>query len=357
MRRNKILKLVAVILWAMFLCIGCSADMVTDRVADVAEDAIEQLETVVPDEDSEEVDISEDLDNQSVEQDGTDNKETIDSSTGIPKYTGKAYAVMNKNVPNFKDSELKTKSYEHYGELDSLGRCTVAVANIGKDLMPREERGAIGRVKPSGWQTVKYDCVDGKYLYNRCHLIGFQLTGENANESNLITGTRYMNVDGMLPFEDIVADYIKETGNHVLYKVTPKYSGENLVASGVQMEAKSVEDKGEGICFNVFVFNIQPGVTINYSDGTSKLSRSSDKVVAPPTKHAYSGTTSNGKGATSGSKASTIKKTYILNTSSKKYHLPSCKSISSIGKNNKKTYKGTTESLEKQGYKACKNCD
>ena len=167
-------------------------------------------------------------------------------------YQGEPYVVINDNNPAFNDADFTTISFESYGELDGLGRCTTAFANIGKDIMPTEKRGAIGEVKPTGWQTAKYDSVDGKYLYNRCHLIGYQLTGENANEKNLITGTRYLNVDGMLPFENMVADYIKETGNHVLYRVTPVFSGDNLVASGVHMEAKSVEDNGEGGLFNVY---------------------------------------------------------------------------------------------------------
>ena len=180
-----------------------------------------------------------------------------------------AYTVVNDNIPTFSESEMNTDSYETYSELDELGRCGVATANIGTDLMPTEKRDSIGAVKPSGWHTVKYDCVDGKYLYNRCHLIGFQLTAENANPENLITGTRYLNVEGMLPFENMVADYIKETNNHVLYRVTPVYEGDNLVASGVQMEAKSVEDDGEGILFNVFCYNVQPGVEIDYESGES----------------------------------------------------------------------------------------
>lgn len=188
----------------------------------------------------------------------------------MPEYTDAAFVEINGNKPEFTKSELKTKSYEEYTELDSLGRCGVAIASVGKDIMPTEDRGSIGQVKPSGWHTVKYDFVDGKYLYNRCHLIGFQLTGENANRRNLITGTRYMNVEGMLPFENMVADYVKETGNHVAYRVTPIYDGDNLVASGVQIEAQSVEDDGEGICFNVYCYNIQPGVEIDYSDGSSK---------------------------------------------------------------------------------------
>lgn len=185
------------------------------------------------------------------------------------EYSEQPYIAINNNMPTFE--EVSTKSFESYSSLDELGRCGVAYACIGKDLMPTEERGSIGSVKPTGWQTVKYDIVDGKYLYNRCHLIGFQLSGENANERNLITGTRYMNVEGMLPFENMVADYVKETGNHVMYRVTPVFEGDNLLASGVQMEAYSVEDDGEGICFNVYVYNVQPGITIDYTDGDSAL--------------------------------------------------------------------------------------
>lgn len=193
------------------------------------------------------------------------------SLSDIPAYSGKAYVEINGNVPYFNDSELVTTSFENYSSLDSLGRCGIAYANICKEIMPTEERGNIGSVKPSGWQTVKYDFVDGKYLYNRCHLIGFQLAGENANTKNLITGTRYMNVEGMLPFENMVADYVKETDNHVLYRVTPVFDGDNLVASGVLMEAKSVEDNGDGILFNVYCYNSQPGVFISYTDGSSQL--------------------------------------------------------------------------------------
>lgn len=190
----------------------------------------------------------------------------------IPEFDeSNAYVVINNNEPNFDEADLTTKSFEKYSELDDLGRCGVAYANIGKEIMPTEEREAIGQIKPTGWHTVRYDCVDGKYLYNRCHLIGYQLTAENANEKNLITGTRYMNVEGMLPFENQVADYIEETSNHVLYRITPIFKGNNLVASGVQMEAKSVEDNGEGVLFNVYVYNNQPGIEINYVTGESKL--------------------------------------------------------------------------------------
>lgn len=192
-------------------------------------------------------------------------------SASSDEYRGEAYQVLNDNIPQFTKKQKKSKkAFEKYSALDSLGRCGVAFANICKELMPTEERGNIGRVKPSGWHTVKYDIVEGKYLYNRCHLIGFQLAGENANEKNLITGTRYLNVEGMLPFENEVADYVEETGNHVLYRVTPQYEGNDLLAQGVQMEGYSVEDRGEGICFNVFVYNVQPGIEIDYSTGDSR---------------------------------------------------------------------------------------
>lgn len=195
----------------------------------------------------------------------------------ISPFSGDAYIALNNNKPAFSKKERTTKVFERYSSLDSLGRCGVAYANICKKLMPDEQRKAIGPVKPSGWHTVKYNCVDGKYLYNRCHLIGFQLAGENANEKNLITGTRYLNVDGMLPFENEVADYVKETNHHVLYRVTPYFEGDDLVAKGVQMEAYSVEDKGKGVSFNVFVYNSQPGVAIDYATGESHLKRKNAK--------------------------------------------------------------------------------
>ena len=194
-------------------------------------------------------------------------------SDDIETYSGKPYVVVNDNEPYFTKDDLTTKSFERYSELDELGRCGVAYANVSEKTMPIEKRGSIGQVKPSGWQKIKYDFIDGKYLYNRCHLIGYQLTGENANEKNLITGTRYMNTEGMLPFENQIADYVKETGNHVLYRVTPIYEDDNLVADGVLMEAMSVEDQGLDIEFNVFVYNVQPGVTINYKNGESHITK------------------------------------------------------------------------------------
>lgn len=190
----------------------------------------------------------------------------------IPAYSGEPYVELNNNKPEFDENDLTETAFENYSSLDSLGRCGVAYANVCQEIMPAdsEERGSISSVKPSGWQSVQYDFVNGKYLYNRCHLIGWQLAAENANELNLITGTRYLNIDGMLPFENMVADYVKETDNHVLYRVTPVFEGNNLVADGVQMEAMSVEDKGEDICFNVFCYNVQPGVEIDYATGESQ---------------------------------------------------------------------------------------
>lgn len=251
--------------------------------------------------------------------------------SNIPEFSGEPYVVINDNEPSFPAEDFTSEGFEEYSPLDDLGRCGVAYANVGLETMPTEERGSISNVKPTGWQSVQYDFVDGKSLYNRCHLIGFQLTGENANRQNLITGTRYMNVDGMLPFENMVADYVKETENHVLYRVTPIFEGNNLVASGVQMEAQSVEDKGEGVCFNVYVYNNQPGVTIDYATGDSWAS---DEAPA-------------GTGKES---------TYILNTSSRKFHKPDCGSVETISPSNKKSYTGTREELINQGYEACGKC-
>lgn len=204
-------------------------------------------------------------------QDDLVNNNSYVSLDAIPAYDGKAYVAINNNEPFFTDNDMTTTAFENYSDLDSLGRCGVAYANICKEIMPTEERGKIGMIKPSGWHTVKYDVIKDRYLYNRCHLIGYQLAGENANPKNLITGTRYLNVEGMLPFENLVADYVNNTGNHVLYRVTPMFSGGNLVANGVLIEAKSVEDNGGGILFNVYCYNVQPGVGINYENGDSWL--------------------------------------------------------------------------------------
>lgn len=261
----------------------------------------------------------------------------------IPEYSGIPYIEINGNMPYFTENDYSTEVFESYSELDSLGRCGVCFANIGIELMPTEERGEIGQIKPSGWQLVKYDFVDGKYLYNRCHLIGYQLSGENANEKNLITGTRYMNVQGMLPFENMVAEYVKNTGNHVLYRVTPVFEGNNLVASGVQMEAKSVEDDGAGVCFHVYVYNCQPGVTIDYANGMSALTENEADADIEDNEETSA---LQGEGTT-----------YILNTNTHKFHYPSCSSVDDMKEKNKQEYQGNREDIIKQGYDPCKRCN
>ena len=202
----------------------------------------------------------------------TESIQTSFNLEDIPEFDGKTpYVIINNNEPELPDEDLNINSFEKYSELDSLGRCGVAYANVSKETMPTEARGDISKVKPTGWHAVKYDCVEGKYLYNRCHLIGYQLTAENANKQNLITGTRYLNVEGMLPFENQVAEYVKQKNGHVLYRVTPIFEENNLVANGVQMEAESVEDRGEEVKFNVYVYNVQPNIKIDYLTGSSEL--------------------------------------------------------------------------------------
>lgn len=263
----------------------------------------------------------------------TSDREASYNLESIPEYTGDPYVVINENVPFFTESDFTEEAFETYSDLDELGRCGAAFANVGKETMPTEERGQIGMIKPSGWQTVKYDCVDGKYLYNRCHLIGYQLSAENANEKNLITGTRYLNVSGMLPFENMVADYIKNTGNHVLYRITPIYQDKNLVASGVLMEAQSVED--DTIRFCVYCYNVQPGIQIDYATGKSSLAAGSEEASKAPDQEA----------------------TYILNENSKKIHTPDCPSVQDTKPKNRKEYRGLLQELLDDGYTGCKNCN
>lgn len=271
------------------------------------------------------------------------------SLSDVEPYSGSAYVAVNGNIPYFTSSELTTTSFELYSALDSLSRCGTAYACVGQDLMPTEERGSIGSVKPSGWHTVRYNgVVDGNYLYNRCHLIGFQLSGENANERNLITGTRYLNIDGMLPFENMVADYVQETNNHVLYRVTPVFEGDNLLAAGVLMEGYSVEDDGDGICFCIFAYNVQPGVTINYATGDSTLdgaaSTSEPSVAHEPSSDTQAGT-------------STAEAHYVLNNNTKMFHLPSCASADDIKDSNREDYYGSREDLIERAYVPCKRCN
>lgn len=337
----------------------------------------------------------------------------------LPAYSGEAYVELNDNVPSFSKKDMTTKAFEKYSELDDLDRCGVAYANVCTETMPTEERGNIGMIKPSGWQTVKYDNVDGKYLYNRCHLIGYQLTGENASEQNLITGTRYMNVEGMLSFENMVADYVENTDNHVLYRVTPIFKGDNLLVSGVQMEAYSVEDKGKGVSFNVYCYNVQPGITIDYTNGDSKLSDgtiasitlnytkyalevgqsktlvavtspesavksvtwySSNNKIATVSKNGKvtavtTGTVTITAKTTNGLKAIckvTVKEksdttvingsangniTYVLNTNTKKFHLPSCSSVKDMKDKNKREVTCSRDEVIDMGYVPCKRCN
>ncbi len=265
------------------------------------------------------------------------NSSTVMSSVGgqIAPYSGSPYTELNDNTPEFTKDEITTVSFERYSPLDSFGRCGVAIACVGQDIMPTEERGSIGQVKPAGWHLVKYDVVDGKYLYNRCHLIGYQLTGENANKQNLITGTRYLNVAGMLPFENEIADYVKSTDNHVIYRVTPIYSGDNLIADGVQMEAFSVEDDGKGISFNIYCYNVQPGVVIDYLTGDSHLSGE----------------------APSSSNAEGDEITFVINKGTKKFHLPECESVTEMKPQNRKNHYGDREALIESGYIPCSRCD
>ena len=281
---------------------------------------------------------------------GDDNSKAVLSE--IPAYSGRPYVVINDNIPSFNKYELTVKGYETYASLDSLGRCGGAVASCGREIMPKpdEERGSISSVKPSGWVQAQYDCVSGKYLYNRCHLLGWQLSAENANKRNLITGTRYMNTEGMLPFENMVADYIRETNNHVAYRVTPIYDGNDLVARGVQMEAYSVEDEGEGICFNVFCYNVQPGVKIDYSTGRSwsddNNKETTKKPVAVQTTKEYVEETKN----------SVSYNTYVYSSKSDKFHYLSCRYAKTIKAENYCEYTGDRQGMINKGYSPCKNC-
>lgn len=299
----------------------------------------------------------------------------------IPAYSGEAAIEINQNVPGFTKADYTTEAFEQYSPLDELGRCHAAYACVGEEIMPTEERGAIGMVKPSGWHTVKYDFVDGKYLYNRCHLIAYMLSGENANTENLITGTRYLNTEGMLPYENQVADYVHNTGNHVLYRVTPLYEGDNLVASGVEIEASSVEDRGKSLSFHVYCYNVQPGITIDYATGDSALAeddqtenvrgiaselevfaadaleetkaaagdQSLENVVTAAVQEETSAEQDGGNAKE--------ERDYVLNKNTKKFHYPWCSSADDIKKKNRKDFTGTREEVISQGYVPCKRCN
>lgn len=271
---------------------------------------------------------------------GTGTAKAVEPST-LPAYSGSAYTVLNDNQPNFSASELTTVGYEKYANLDSLGRCGVALASCGKEIMPTdgEERGSISSIKPTGWVQAKYDGISGGYLWNRCHLIGWQLSAENANKQNLITGTRYMNIEGMLPFENMVADYIRETGNHVAYRITPIFEGNNLVCSGVQMEAYSIEDAGDGICFNVYCYNVQPGISINYATGDSSGPSSSTTTITPSIE----------QDNTNDNQAASGDMVWIPNSGSKYHSRSGCSNM-------KNPRQVTKQEAENEGYEPCKKC-
>ena len=355
---------------------GCAESTVTsqdntyaiEQLATIPSELLEALETAVSEPES-----GQPQENASDTQESQQVTSATDVPTGegtsafslreIPAYSGTPYTEVNGNQPYFTEEELTTQSFETYSELDSLGRCGVAYANVGQDLMPTEPRGEIGAVKPTGWHLVKYDNVDGKYLYNRCHLIAYMLAAENANPQNLITGTRYLNVQGMLPFETKVCDYVKNTGNHVLYRVTPIFDGDNLLADGVLMEAYSVEDAGEGISFCVFAYNVQPGIGIDYATGDnwaegsgtyqSTVASVAEETPAPQPE------TDTAVQITPELSApqETQQTTYVLNTNTMKFHYPTCSSVDDMKEKNKQIYTGSRDEVINMGYVPCKRCN
>lgn len=375
-KRNNKLSYFLTLLLCLCMLVGCGSGAATQVMLKAEDSETESYVETVQTE-SAENDPGDETEIQAAAQVQSDDSKQKVVHTGIasafntadvPAYSGEPYTAVNNNEPYFTSDNLTTEAFENYSELDALGRCGVAYANVCLETMPTEKRGSISEVKPTGWHSVKYDNVDGKSLYNRCHLIGYQLTAENANQQNLITGTRYLNVDGMLPFENMVADYVKETDNHVLYRVTPIFTGDNLVADGVLMEGYSVEDEGDGICFCVYAYNVQPGITIDYATGDSWLS--SEK--------GNSDSSSGGNSAVSQSAADksgtqqaaiqteSVKETsapvstgteYILNTNTKKFHYPSCSSVKQMKASNKKEYTGSRDDLIAQGYDPCKKCN
>ena len=303
----------------------------------------------------------------------------------IPAYQGDPYIEINDNKPSFTKKDLTTESFEYYSDLDPLGRCGTAYANVGPETLPVEERGPIGEIHPSGWQIANYhDLIDGNYLYNRCHLIAYSLAGENANEKNLITGTRYLNTEGMQPYELEVLEYIRSTGNHVLYRVKPVFEGDNLLASGVYMEGLSVEDQGKGVSFYVYVYNVQPGVIIDYSTGDNRLDLNYEYAAAAQESDQeemvrgfdqedeegdlkeQNGGNQEEEAADSDEKENDIEKdaadaqdseyNYVLNTNTHKFHLPSCSSVDDMKDKNKILSKDSREEIIQQGYAPCGRC-
>ena len=375
-KRNNKLSYFLTLLLCMCMLVGCGSGAATQVMLKAEDSETESFVETVQTE-STENDPGDETEIQAAAQVQSDDSKQKVVHTGtasafnaadVPAYSGEPYTAVNNNEPYFTSDNLTTEAFENYSELDALGRCGVAYANVCLETMPTEKRGSISEVKPTGWHSVKYDNVDGKSLYNRCHLIGYQLTAENANQQNLITGTRYLNVDGMLPFENMVADYVKETDNHVLYRVTPIFTGDNLVADGVLMEGYSVEDEGEGICFCVYAYNVQPGITIDYATGDSWLSSEKGNSDSSSGGNSAVSQSAADKSGTQQAAVQTesVKETsapvstgteYILNTNTKKFHYPSCSSVKQMKASNKKEYTGSRDDLIAQGYDPCKKCN
>lgn len=375
-KRNNKLSYFLTLLLCLCMLVGCGSGTATQVMLKAADSETESYVETVQTE-SAENDPGDETEIQAAAQVQSDDSKQKVVHTGtasafnaadVPAYSGEPYTAVNNNEPYFTSDDLTTEAFENYSELDALGRCGVAYANVCLETMPTEKRGSISEVKPTGWHSVKYDNVDGKSLYNRCHLIGYQLTAENANQQNLITGTRYLNVDGMLPFENMVADYVKETDNHVLYRVTPIFTGDNLVADGVLMEGYSVEDEGDGICFCVYAYNVQPGITIDYATGDSWLSSEKGNSDSSSGGNSAVSQSAADKSGTQQAAVQTesVKETsapvstgteYILNTNTKKFHYPSCSSVKQMKASNKKEYTGSRDDLIAQGYDPCKKCN
>lgn len=375
-KRNNKLSYFLTLLLCLCMLVGCGSGTATQVMLKAADSETESYVETVQTE-SAENDPGDETEIQAAAQvQSDDSKQKVvhtDTASAfnaadVPAYSGEPYTAVNNNEPYFTSDNLTTEAFENYSELDALGRCGVAYANVCLETMPTEKRGSISEVKPTGWHSVKYDNVDGKSLYNRCHLIGYQLTAENANQQNLITGTRYLNVDGMLPFENMVADYVKETDNHVLYRVTPIFTGDNLVADGVLMEGYSVEDEGDGICFCVYAYNVQPGITIDYATGDSWLSSEKGNSDSSSGGNSAVSQSAADKSGTQQAAVQTesVKETsapvstgteYILNTNTKKFHYPSCSSVKQMKASNKKEYTGSRDDLIAQGYDPCKKCN
>ena len=285
----------------------------------------------------------------------------------VPAYSGNAYADINGDIPFFTEDELTAEPFQEYWPLDEFGRCTGAFACIGPELLPTEVRGNQSAATPAGWHSVKYDGIDGGYLYNRCHLIGYQLTGQTVNEKNLITGTRYMNLEGMLPFENSVRMYVEGTGNHVLYRVRPYYRGGNLLSEGVLMEAKSIEDPLVQFC--AFCYNVQPGIEIDYATGFSAASKEEESdeimpIVSDPDSEESESVTRSAEDESItdeneevASEEEPAEITYIMNTNTKRFHKPYCSSVKDMKDKNKRETTLSREEIIRQGYTPCKRCN